>query len=353
MENLCVDRLIEIREEINNSQDENGYYGFNYVRLDGMKENGSLDKLYEEKQIDELFKKELIEFLSILYDKSYDRYPYHKKILLETSNLVGILKIDHCNYMLSHLINDTDAYRVIPKMIKGFITRYQIQEYINLSEEEIKNKLKDNMDIYDGKDSRGNHVIEFDIKPVQYYTNYDKYLESLNPNSVDVNDQTKFFIWSESKVYEEEKSIIRGNNKYDENKAVLWVAKDYGDGYGYDVLSYDYRTDREKVIEVKSGLTKTISITEDELKEVEKCSMKENSDYYIYKYYHDVETNTIKRIRLKLDKENYVFINIDDPIDDYYVIVPSAIMENKGSEWKEKKIIYIRPSKKQKQLQYK
>ena len=54
-----------------------------------------------------------------------------------------------------------------------------------------------------------------------------------------------------------EQQRLRTAGRDDLAQQVKWASVEYGDGLGYDILSYDEKTDAERMIEVKStGLGK-------------------------------------------------------------------------------------------------
>ena len=89
-------------------------------------------------------------------------------------------------------------------------------------------------------------------------------------------------------VYEYEREYVKKYNLPD-SKQVKWVAKDVGDGLGYDILSYDSQGN-EIYIEVKTTLGNEKSsfyITANELLKSEQ----EKERYFLYRVYNfDMKT---------------------------------------------------------------
>ena len=61
--------------------------------------------------------------------------------------------------------------------------------------------------------------------------------------------------------------VFSCENTFDleKNQSTAWVAKDFGDGYGFDIYSFDTNLWKEKLIEVKSGFTDYFSLSENEV----------------------------------------------------------------------------------------
>jgi hypothetical protein len=73
-------------------------------------------------------------------------------------------------------------------------------------------------------------------------------------------------------VLELEKKRLGGVGRDDLAKRVEWVSRTVGDGLGYDIISFDERTDREKWVEVKTtnqGYRAPFYITSNELRVAE------------------------------------------------------------------------------------
>ncbi|WP_179863614.1 MrcB family domain-containing protein [Bacillus toyonensis] len=86
-------------------------------------------------------------------------------------------------------------------------------------------------------------------------------------------------------VLKYEKEYLTSRGKKDLAKKVEHVSKTKGDGLGYDILSFDYLTENEKYIEVKTttGNKKTpFYLTETELH----CSREEKDKFYLYRVFN-------------------------------------------------------------------
>lgn len=82
----------------------------------------------------------------------------------------------------------------------------------------------------------------------------------------------------------EQQRLVEAGRK-DLAKEVLWVAKEQGDGAGYDIRSFDERSDTEKFIEVKttnSGKYQSFLITENEVS----FSTASSDKYVLYRLFN-------------------------------------------------------------------
>lgn len=90
-------------------------------------------------------------------------------------------------------------------------------------------------------------------------------------------------------VLKQEIAFLTKNGRPDLAKKVTHVAKEKGDGLGYDILSYSLN-DEEKFIEVKTtegGLNSTFYVTRNELEKSKIASTK----FYLYRVYNYAQIN--------------------------------------------------------------
>jgi hypothetical protein len=156
------------------------------------------------------------------------------------------------------------------------------------------------------------------------YTDYSKYDDKLKNNSINFDDSIEQFIWSEYSTFMYEIGLTAFSNTCDR---VKWVSRFYGDGFGYDILSYDPNTKREKLIEVKSGRSSNIILTKNEFKKIYDCKKFGICDYYIYKCRYD-ENKEMKFYMLKYIFNENCFVDIER--GDKYFISPYFEFNNKG-----------------------
>lgn len=314
MKNLCYETLNIIEAEINKK------IGFSYNILDKLKEQNLLDQLIELSNVPNYLKDELNIFLDILTTDIYNDFPYIRKILLHESNFVEIyIKF---GYIISLYVNNKNCYRVFPLFIKELINKFEMDKYKNLPIEEIINTRMDLNYNYDPNLKR--NLIEVVYKAKNCYTDYSKYENKIKDNSLNIHDQTEFFIYSENQTYMLEYNELKNFPEYNLDCIVRWVSKDHGDGYGFDVLSYDPILKRQKLIEVKSGKNTYFELTINEFK-VAQEAMQNNCDYYIYRYYYDIAQNIMNFFKLKYNENN--FIDVQNP-NNIFDINPYNYVQN-------------------------
>ncbi|MBR4618616.1 MAG: DUF3883 domain-containing protein [Bacilli bacterium] len=137
----------------------------------------------------------------------------------------------------------------------------------------------------------------------KYNPKYDEILPMLDV--MPLNNIDMFYIWSEREVYNSERNINPQNK-------IIWVAKEEGDGYGYDVLSYNPYSNKENAIEVKASKnSSSTSLTENERYYALKSRYYTNTDYSIYHYFHNPASGEISTTKYCLDKETGLFIGTD------------------------------------------
>ena len=314
--NNCYDLLGNISNQINTDYN----YGLSHDNLDYLASINKIDQLIESNFIDVAFREELLSFLYLLNTDAYNGNEGLRKILLHESNFVKILQNGNYDYILSLYLKNKEAYRVFPLFVRACMEKY------NLYDNDIDKKLYEKLDIsrcYDPNSKR--NLAE--VLPKSTRTDYNSYDAKLRTCNLKVDNITDFFVWSEYTAYLEEYNFLSNYKEYNVNALVRWVSRYHGDGYGYDVLSYDPYNRKEKQIEVKSTRTNYLILTKTELETLYKTQDYNNTDYYIYKYYYDYRTDKINPSRLIFDKERELFFDIANP-SDIYRISPRFFYEN-------------------------
>ena len=301
----CYSELLSIVEYINSTHE----YSYDY--LEELKANKTLDKMFDSHNIEVLLKKELYDFLYLLDNTNFIYHEYLRKIYIHESEFIKIYI--EFGYLLSLFLNNSKYYRVFPLFFKECVDHYNISNYSNKSLKEIEDLLYKYVDLkisYSYKYEK--ELVDVVNKTPELYTKYSKYDYKLNNKQILINclDKDEFFVYSEFECYSRELDGLSRFNLSCPKDYVRWVSRYDGDGYGYDVLSYDIIKNREKVIEVKSGISERIDLTRVEYKTMLDTIKRPYSDYYIYKYYYNTETKYITLSMLKYDKNNHVFIDI-------------------------------------------
>ena len=262
---ISFDLLLGISRELNNIGKSS------YADYDELKLTGELDKYVEEKNIPAILKEEIKNYLDLLFiDYDY----YYKKMQMEKLTCGQLL--EGSEYILASYCDDILAYRNLPRMLYAIIKKLDIKEYKYVTLEDLISKVNATFDLTNKYDENRKQVIcEIVHKLLNLkYENYDR-------NKVDFNNKDYFSIWAEEQscVFEQndEQRKIRSIND------IIWVARDYGDGYGFDVLSHDINTNKEKLIEVKSGRSDNFYLTPNEVAVMRNCQFK-NAIYSIHKW---------------------------------------------------------------------
>ena len=282
-----------------------------YDVLRELHKNGTLNYLLYKYNIDNLLYNELIDFANILNSN----YFYYTKYKLYYHNFMYLYST--YGYMLCLHFNNLNAYRLLPLFFLECAKYYKIDRYCNYTYEQIKIIFDKLFELEYRIHQEYNDICE---RPAIQMLNKDKYKEiipRIERNEHKISDDDDFFVYSEYYTNYLEKQLLRNENLQDVDSYVDWVSKDYGDGYGYDIHSYDYLSNNEKLIEVKSGKVDNIYLTLNEYKVANESRGINNSDYYVYKYIYKPLENKLELLRLKLDKNTGLFINIDNYYDQY------------------------------------
>lgn len=280
-----------------------------------------LEELIEKDNIHKDIEAEIKDFMEILYTTYLNPYPYNRRINLYRNGIIKIFNL--YGYEIGSYFNNPKYRNKLHTFIKAGINKFEICHEYDL------NELEGRINTFLVKTVSSNPEIE---KIDTYYPNnkekYNKYADILNDENTNFEDMDQFFIWSEKKTLELEEQFAPKNP----NPSIKWVSRYDGDGYGFDILSCDYRNFKEKAIEVKSGKNDSFILTENEYNVM--TNLKYNGisnyvDYYVYKYTYKEnykELNIKPTLKIyKYDYEKEMLINIEDETEyvefyktDYY-----------------------------------
>ena len=297
--------LSAIRDTINSNHE------YSYEYLCELKENNTLDSMFESHNIASLFRKEFLDFISIFENPNYEYHEYLRKIHLNESSFLN--SYGSFGYLLSLFLNDKNSYRTFPLFFKEAVDYFNIEKYSNITLEEIDRFLNKYLDLdYNYSYKYERELCDVIGKVPGMFTTYSKYDYKLNNKQLPINcmDKEEFFVYSEYEAYARELYNLNSYHVSDAEQLVRWVARYDGDGYGYDVLSYDIFENKEKLIEVKSGVGSGFDLTRIEYKTLLSTINNKNSDYYIYRYFYDISTKFITLSMLKFDKNTKDFEDI-------------------------------------------
>ena len=306
MYNSCYEELEAIMDGFN----KNG--GTSHDRLDKLKESGELDFKLLNVIHDNNYKglKSLFyEFINTLEDQVLENYITRKIILLENSEFIKIFI--RFGYELSLLFNNKDAYRNLPLFIQTAAKYFDYRRYSMMNIDGLDRILNRYFNLEHTNDLNRNR---YEVMPILKSTlNLDKYL---------VYDQNKlgknvYMELSDELGIEAEENAYNYESKYNHN--TTWLSKKYGDGFGYDLVSIDSKTNRERLIEVKSSSNKNFTLTKNEFKVMLRSINRVNCDYFIYLYSginkelfiynYDPESNLLVNM-FDLNTSNINYVNV-------------------------------------------
>ena len=301
MDTIVFNRVRNLMEKINNEG------GRSHQRVDELQANGKLNEYFINANIDKDLKSEVTNFLNTLFNRELDKYPMYKKVLLYRSDLLHIFK--YFGYEVGAYFGDSDSYHRLSRFIKDACLYYGIKcnfdsldyyldYYLDLQrkydlnrdrqEEDITLKAKDNIDKYN------------------YYMPY------INKGVINYDNMDMFYIYGEKMALDKEMA----NSNLD------------GDGFGFDILGYDFKSKKEKAIEVKTGKSKEFILTPNEYHTIFKLMKYKNVDYYVYKYTYNTD---LKLDIYKYDHYNDLFISVYD-FNNIYKMVETDITDQKTGE---------------------
>ncbi len=284
-----------------------------------LNQDNKLKDILEENDFMKVLKNDISFYLDCLF---YNEPYYSKKMKME---LITKNNLEWNSYYALALYCDNQyAYRNLPLMLKLLIEKLEITKYQYLTIEDITTKVYQTFDIKCSNDPNINQwVCEIDYKRLS--DKYFKYDKIYNYNSSHPTNVEEFSVWAEHRTFDDEK-ITLTNTIYKDY--AIWAAREYGDGYGFDVLSIDKNTQKEKLIEVKSGQYWGFILTENEVKVMKNCKYK-NADYYIYKYTYNRNENFIYLTTYKYNPELDLIV---DENNDYYDLVSFTDYDEKNNK---------------------
>lgn len=320
MENKCLKKFAKLKKDIDEFQrvEDKVYEGeWSHYKFEFLFQHCHLKEYMDEIGVMDLLKEELSNFFN-LYDKEYMKENFYLK-QLEVKDCPFLKVLENFYYILACYLGNEKLYRDFPNFMKALVDNYKLPGYENLTYKDyyygfLQYNFMKYSENYDDKYER----VLIDYKTPYANNSYDSFEEEMRKELPNYNKDGVFWRWAERDTFLKEKDYIKSKVVYDTNKIVRWVSRFDGDGYGYDILSYDPEKKREKLIEVKTTECERFFISNEEVRKAYETSKSNYCDYYIYGYIR--QSNNIPLLKkLKFDKEKYYFINIDDPEDIYYI----------------------------------
>lgn len=337
MESLCYKQLDQAFDELKDYKDDicKDMCSGSYEKIDYYTDLYGLSNLFDKYQVYNFLRKTVIDFLEFYTIDNTCKDFYKKQLEQNASPLFLIYQ--HFEYLICNYIGKREIYGSFPAFIKGLVEFFELSD-IKLTEDEYYNVLKKS-DYNKFEENYREDYEKLFIKPVPRspQNNYNSYNMAIIGENINFSDKEIRWRWAERDTHSMERKYLHQNNVDDIDKKVIWVSRYHGDGFGYDILSYDKETDNEKLIEVKTTLGKSFELSSDELRRMYYVANNDHCDYYIYGYFFkEYQPNLVK---LKLDKETMSFIDIDN--NDKYYISPSIqypLNSNTGKNEEEIKI---------------
>ena len=269
--------------EINNGKRD---FYFSRRLIKNLKAKGELNNLFDEKEITKNFEELLREFLTVLENPNLKNYKYFRKFWLYNKNNFTLCckKYDYelgAYFSDNNEIDINENFNNFPWLFKKACSKFEIEPYASMSEEELTIFLNDYLDLAD-KDLMHPNLSR-----------------SSNSGYKSFSDRTAMY---HSKNVE--KAIY---NSIKKDKA--WLVSRNGDGYGYDIIVYKKKEHKERLIEVKSSLNDdSFRLSRLEHKLMFESSNLPNTEYLICKY----NETTKKFFVYKYDKEQNILVDIKD-----------------------------------------
>lgn len=301
--------------------------GRSYQRIRDLKFNGTLIYDFNVKNISKDFRTILLEFIEMLNNPVLNKYPFSRKIQLfnfnDFINCFCCYGYEFGVYFNNNILikpENNKSFFTFPLFFKEACKRYNIEPYSSMETYEIRDILKKYIDINgrmnpNSRADRNNSEYEETVNT--YYTydykKYDDYIDVLG-RKIDYYNSGEDI----SKKYmsvDAEYRVFNGWYESSKTKKTYWVSKQFGDGYGYDILDLDEEKEVESLIEVKSSFYNDyFDLTPNEYKTMLETTKHDNSEYLVYKYlYHKQPYIAPKNCYIyKFDKEKQLLVDVHD-----------------------------------------
>ena len=297
-----------------------------YDGIKDLKITGGLDYYFESNGIDKDFKTILDRFVSVLNDNSLEEYPYSKKFYANAlSDLTSCFCYCVQGYAFGAYLNkniiifpeNNKLFFRFPLFFKSACEKFNIEPYASMSEEDIKLKLSEYVDLecLNNPNARADRrkpeyeerVNSFEVCEPIKYEEYNNIKNIKDFSLISDSDFIKYMsIAAEEEIFNDYKSIP--------DNIVFWVSQ-HGDGFGYDILVLNKLVGKENIVEVKSSYKyESFELTENEYKTMLKSVSSPKTNYIIYKlFYNRSSMLPEKKQRFIYDKSAKILIDIDDP----------------------------------------
>lgn len=290
------------------------------LRMDAFKEAArELVEKYKEKNVHHTYQDDraIMVYLSLRYPETYYLYKYTMfKDFVEyvdydtppksgnDDNIPKFLSL--CDYIRNYIQYDTELLEMYaPRKVQYYDPDYHllVQDIIYTTYYQEQPELLESVQIVKPTEFQKNAVVNPIV--LEGKTGID-YIEE-EKRRKEIGDLGEQF------VYDQERAKVK-QYKLPKSKQVVWVSRDKGDGFGYDILSYD-EAGNEMYIEVKTTVgaeNTSFFISANELAKSKQCA----DHYYLYRVYEfDKKTVTGKYSVLKGSLEDLCLVPISYRVD--------------------------------------
>lgn len=303
---ILSDRILQINSTI---LQKNNYNRITHELLNDMysQDNKVFDNLFRDNDYPLFLENSIRKVFDILVSD----LPYCYKRVLLYDGLELDFNQELTSYILSlYATGSNKAYSDFSTLFYVLIQKLRIYPFYHYSEQEVRRLMRKYFD-FEQNDDR-TIIVNKKVLNEEKYNQFFTMLESGNDIDGIVYKQNSdlLFAYSEYELY------LDLLNKYqnDPTNHILWLSRDYGDGFGCDFLVYNNYIKKEKMIELKSGYNYYVSLTRNEYRTLKNTRMMDNSDYLIRKIrYFPVPWELVKSCEnFKYDKEKDILFS--DPI---------------------------------------
>lgn len=176
------------------------------------------------------------------------------------------------------------------------------------------------------------------LRPIHEYPSDEEIINRFR-NILDYQDEKSIIIgqYSEMICYYNEIHKLYNLNRPDLAQRVIWVSKEVGDGFGYDIFSFNLQSNHEKLLEVK-GTTKAdneynFELSPNEYRMLSNIELSINNnhdkmwDYIINRLYFDsIDTYRLYELKVMNGEESKILI--DQCFNQYNISQPSNNKES-------------------------
>ena len=274
-----------------------------------------------------------------------NEYYYESRINLFNSQFLRVYSNELFNKLISIYVGDINSYKLLPLFFHNCAIKTNLKYYDPEDYDIYKDYINRIFELTYKIDQEEKHS-EICILPSKTKINENKYIDFYGYGVSGVTTREMASVYGECLDCNNMIDILKRRGIYNPENYVKWIAEDIGDGYGFDVYGSSPLDRIELLSETKTGSSKKIYLTENELRVAKETLTIEKCEYYINKYQYTKDTAGLVDITdmrnnhrtLHMNKDLGVFIEMDaylNPI--FYIAVKDTTQEN----GKQKEVIYL------------